>query len=276
MGFVPVSIADRACNAAEAAYPQLWDRLWFAVAPGLGIQHQKMVENARAARVWIEQVNGAQGSELVWVPGGSPWGACLQYMNYGYGLGITCSNQYQKGDLTIVISFATASVDGGAIQTLIANGTGVSASDYALQLNSTAGRVNVLWGAGQQLTSSTNLEANRWYTLAMRRRGGSGSWVVDLWLDGVPDGSNNVTYDPNGNSDYTVIGGWVATQTNLFWGLMGPVSMWSRGLSPTEIRLLARDPMAAWRAAEESAFSGLATAAAGRAAWAGLVNQRAR
>lgn len=270
---MPLGLAypQKACWPAASLYPALWDEMCLFVAPCLGNQGRRLFDCSPWART-CNLTTVSNPAEITWESG--PLGPALYFASLGSGSGVTCGPLDIKGPMTLVVHFRPGSILGTAPQFILAHGNSTQYCDYALAINyGTAARVSAIWGDAQLLTSSTNLALNNWYSVALRRSGVSGAWTVDVWLNGVKDGSNSVSYNPTGSNGIAVIGAMNTLNLNQFYGWIDAVGIWRRALSPGEIGLLAADPIAPVRPPAEDIADAMLYEMSNTAAWAQYTTQ---
>jgi len=151
-----------------------------------------------------------------------------QYFNLGTGLD-------QNGELTLAVWIRPTTVSLGAMSIIANSNDAGTQQDYALELNRTAGKISTLWASSTILTGDTNLSANEWYHVAMTRAGSSGDWTIDLYLNGVNDGSTTSATNPNATNATTSIAKFGGEASGYFDGAIDEVRLYNRALTGTEI-----------------------------------------
>ncbi len=219
-------------NPSESAYPNLWRGLvgW-----------------------WLPSVNPRGGNRLFDLSPFRNHGTLTNMTSEDWvvsggagALDFDGSNDYVSipfqqnttGNLT-VSGYATSRINDSGVYAIIAD-SDATGSILPYQLELFQGKWGFIWGSGpyERLQSSTTISTNRWYHVAMTRRGVAGSWSFAFYIDGVLDfsGTSSVAV---GSNQGVAIGRNGLRAAQLFNGQLDDVRLYSRALSYAEIRLLA-------------------------------------
>jgi hypothetical protein len=111
----------------------------------------------------------------------------------------------------------------------------------------------------QTKVGTTVMKTGQWYHVAAVMQGPAS---MNLYVNGVDDGG---TYSGTGGSiAYTTAASKIGTDgTNYFNGTIDDVRLYNRGLTPTEVELLANGPVSNWRFDDGSGTSALDSGTAG-------------
>lgn len=165
------------------------------------------------------------------------------YINLGATLSVA-HPLFLSSILTIACWHKSAG-DYTTAQALVANfASDGNKSNYALVFGYTDNKYGFWnYSGGGDITNSTAISTDAWRHIAVTRSGGTGSWPIALFLNGVADGTGTYTENPNATVDsISAIGraGGYPTGYRMN-GYLTDVCLWNRALSLSEIRQLA-DP----------------------------------
>jgi len=103
-----------------------------------------------------------------------------------------------------------------------------------------------LWGSNPYYRPAPNLgiTSGVWYHVAMVRRGVTGAWTAEMYLNGSFAWSGTTSINPGAASVWSIgrSGAYVGPGGTYFSGQLDDQRLYSRVLSPQEIRLLAQEP----------------------------------
>ena len=147
------------------------------------------------------------------------------------------------GEMSIVALIKPSSVAAGT--KCIASHTNSVGNHFQweFEINRTAGKLSFIQGSASTFigTANTALSANTWYHVAAVRKGSTGSWTINFYVDGKADGSPTGTADP-GNTGTVRLAGETIVGGRTFPGLIDHILIYSRALSSQEVRALYVDP----------------------------------
>ena len=242
------TLALHARNAAESAHPELWRGLVGAWVPALGYQGQRLLDLS-SARSHGDLVQGA-----AWTTG--PEGLAIRYDNAAlvdniFGLPKWMSDWTVTGQIR-ANDWNTSNRDGWFM--LLDESGGRSIDFRAEDGNIAMGGSS---GVGNHLLRDVSGETG-WHSVAYTQL--ASSTRVGFW-DGFRYGTASDMFNDPG--DGASIGGVSAnapfqSNSEKWFGDIGPVMLWDRVLTDSEILLVSFDPLAPFRLRDDTA---LATAA---------------
>lgn len=159
--------------------------------------------------------------------------------------GVTIGNQSElhasTSDLTISAWIRPNNLTVGVKGVVGMSGIGAGVVPYMIEFNRTAARFSFAQagtGSGNvSVTNTTNLQLGRWYHIvATRKYNSTTNWSVNLYLNGVPNGSG--TIQRSGITSQTLGIGRYGGHTLYFNGDIADVRIYNRALTPQEIKAL--------------------------------------
>lgn len=133
--------------------------------------------------------------------------------------------------LTIIASINTTTVAVGTRDIVADSSAAGTASQYALEINNTAGKLSFLQGNSTRVLSTGTLNANQWYRVGVTRTGNN---AIKFYINGVLDRSVTIGVSPSAQQGMAI--GRLGNLGALFFsGLINKVYMYNRPLSDTEM-----------------------------------------
>lgn len=188
-------------SAAEAQYPELWHGLVGAWCPAINPPGGTVLYD------WGPYKNHGTLTNMET----TDWDSTL-----GNGaIALDGSNEYVAianstlgslpGKFTLEAWINTSTVALGA-RSIIGNANSIgSSAQYAFEINRTAKRLSILANGGNVgATSSTDLEANKWYHVAVVKSGASGAWTFSFYVNGSSHGGGSIAVDPDATQQISI------------------------------------------------------------------------
>lgn len=144
--------------------------------------------------------------------------------------------QRQQGEMSVCAWIRPTSVAVGE-GTIVAETSSSTAFDYGFVINKTAGKYTFYQGNdGGPTNATTSLTVNVWQHVAAVRTGSSGSWTITYYYNGIADGTDAVTVDPNSGAGHVLsVGRWGLLNARYIPADMADVRVYNRALSASEI-----------------------------------------
>lgn len=229
VGFAPRDFSPR--------YPQLWKGCVFAGAPCLG-------PSGVTLRDWSG--NKSHGTltnttlSSVWAPSSGSYALVLDgtddYVNLG-----SPSNLIMTGNMSLSMWFKTNG-DYTTHQSLISSfDSSGGNSCYATTIGLTDNKLE-WWqnDTGPSLASTVSISTDAWRHVVFTRAGTTGSWTLNLYVNGVLDKTVSTATNPGtGVSNGVCIGRLGLFNSYFLNGSIDDARIYSRALLPHEITLLA-------------------------------------
>ncbi len=162
-----------------------------------------------------------------------------------------------QSDMTISCWVRFDSVAAGKICWSWGNGNGYGGNDIELETPSGSAGVQFIWHLESNAVAIP-LAAGVLGHIVCQRRGGT----IEAWLDGVSAGTDTGVVDIAFNNHEFNLGG-PTTNERHFDGQIGPVEIYNRALTPSEIADDFADPWAKWRPRQEVFPAAVAAPAGG-------------
>jgi len=236
----PSFAAGFARSAAESAFPELWDGLFAAWAPVLGVQGVRLQDVARGKRT------GSPVNAPTWAM--SAIGPVLNF--------VAASSQYVTlspliplhDDFTIEALLKPIFVSDGASKTILAST--VANQKFQINDNIGGGVTYLIWrvysgGNHPMVVGATNAISGKWQHVAVTVKRDSD---IFLYLNGRQDGNGTDEYSYR--SSFGRIG-YILSE--IYNGQIAYLAYWNRALPPSQILDLKENSLALWTPAESYA-----------------------
>ncbi|MCX6775915.1 MAG: LamG domain-containing protein [Candidatus Micrarchaeota archaeon] len=179
---------------------------------------------------------GTSGAFPTWVSG--RFNMALNFTGSSYVTVNNSDSLGMSGNLTVELWFRTTS-GGGTAQFMLdtANGSGFLFSNYGIYIDSDNAIHGIIGGvigesrAYADLVSSTIVQTNKWYHVALTANGTN----ITLYVNGVLDSSGSLDVSPLPNDNNLSIGAPDAGWGSYFLGTIDEVAIYSRAKSAAEI-----------------------------------------
>ncbi|AUP78016.1 LamG-like jellyroll fold domain-containing protein [Flavivirga eckloniae] len=116
-------------------------------------------------------------------------------------------------------------------RTIVSKG---SAAGYEFTINSSGNLVMSFNSGTQTVTSTNNVPQNVWHHVAVIYNGST----TKVYIDGIEDGTANISTDPVANSESFLIGASGSSPSNFFSGEMDELRVWNRALTVDQLRFV--------------------------------------
>ena len=162
--------------------------------------------------------------------------ATVEELNDSYHFNFTGTNQYldlsDHNDLTGSFTISSWINSNTNNSTIVSKG---GTSGYELLING-SGHLEMNWqnSVTQSITSTNPVPLNIWHHIAVIYDG----TTARIYIDGVADGSANISFSPVNNSDAFLIGASGSAPSNFFSGEMDELRIWNRALTLNQLRFI--------------------------------------
>ena len=229
---LPASYANGfAPRDGQPLYPELWRGCVGAWAPCLGptgltlrdwsgLSHQSTLTNGAGFAV-------TKGRQAVAFDGTNDFGNCT------YTSAID-----SVGEATVFARVLTNTV-GAGYRCIFSKGNGVSLYSYSLNINVTAAKISWYNNTSYVTSTGASLVAGEWYDIAAVRRGSTGAWTIDFYINGKLDSSVTTATNPSATGTTVSIG----QDAGGFWsGSIADLRVYNRAVRSSEIATLSQRP----------------------------------
>jgi len=160
----------------------------------------------------------------------------LETLKNSHHLTFNGSSQYidlsDNNDLTGRFTISTWINSNVNNRTIVSKGSG---SGYEFIING-SGNLEMNWQnfGTQSVTSTNSVPLNIWHHVAVIYNGST----AKIYIDGVEDGTANISASPVNNSNAFLIGASGNTPSNFFSGEMDELRVWNRALTVDQLRFI--------------------------------------
>jgi hypothetical protein len=214
----------------ESAHPDLWNGVVGYWAPCLGPTGLRLHDVSRGNN-WGTLTNMDAATDWV-VDGGQ------------YALDFDGSNDFVSvnivpiaGACSIAFWFKPSSVAGGARSLFSDTTAGGLAQSLQVELGRTNNRLGALWTNALILTNASDLSANQIYHVVFIRKGYTGSWTAEFYVDGKADGSATTALNPASAGAFS-IGRPGGFSGQYYGGEIFELTAWNRAISLNEAKAI--------------------------------------
>jgi hypothetical protein len=213
----------------KSAHPDLWNGVVGYWAPCLGPTGLRLHDVSRGNN-WGTLTNMDAASDWV-VDGGQ------------YALDFDGTNDYVQlssvpigGPLTVSVWFMASSVSSTAAIFSDTLSSGVAAA-FQFEIGRTAGKLGVVWADSIIGNNSTTLSTSTLYHVVFVRRGYTGSWTAEFYVDGKADGSATTALNPASAGAFSI--GRPGGFNGLYYGgEIFELTAWNRAISLNEAKAI--------------------------------------